>query len=119
MHNADRSKTPHQSGATHASLNEARTTGEGSEPSNSGRLSIGLAIIFSLLTFLLGRRGTNRAVLQGISTRGLFIYRTLGVKTGGERRPMRGGASTALDQIAPSVNATPLRGEPTSAGNSA
>ena len=109
MHNADRSKTPHQSEAAQASLNEARTTGGGSETSNQGESPVDSPSPFRLLTFLPGRRGTNRAVLQGTSTRGLFIYCTLGIKTGGERRPTRGGASTALDEIAPSVNATPLR----------
>ena len=119
MHNADRSKTPHQSGAAHASLNEARTTGEGSEPSNQGDCPSDSPSLFSLLTFLPGRRGMDRAVLQGTSTRGLFIYCTLGIKTGGERRPVSGRANTALDDIAPSVDATPLRGERNSTGNSA
>ena len=51
MHHADRSKTPHKSVAVHASLNEARTTGEGSEPSNQGECPADSPVLFSLLTF--------------------------------------------------------------------
>ena len=75
MRDADRSKTPHKSVAVHASLNEARTTGEGSEPSNQGECPADSPVLFSLLTFFKpGRRGTDRAVLHGTSTRGLLIF---------------------------------------------